>query len=126
MAVRQNRRSVRDYVAEFKNCVDRLSSYDKATLLEMSIWVLEKDLAEKVSMAHPKTLLSAIGIVGDLELAVRFAHRPPVKGSAASSLGLGTQTSCRVVVLEDLFLSNDELQRLSSGLVAQKATTYGV
>lgn len=73
MAMRQNRHSVRDYVARFENYVSRLLYYDKATLLQFLIWGLEKDLAEKVSTDHPKTLLLGIGIAEDLELAVRFA-----------------------------------------------------
>ena len=69
-------------------------SYDEATLLQIFTWGLEKDLVEKVSTAHPKTLLSAIGIAEDLKLAVRFAHRPlVVKGAVASSSGLGIQAN---------------------------------
>ena len=93
MSMRQNRRSVQDYAPEFENCIGRLSSYDKATLLQIFIWGLEKDLPEKVSTTHPKTLLFAIGIAEDLELAIRFVHRPPVKGAVASSLGLGIQAN---------------------------------
>ena len=85
MAMRQNRRSVRDYAAEFENCVGKLLSYDEGMLLQLFIWGLEEDLAEKVSTAHPKTLLSAISITEDLELAIRFAHRSPMKGDATSS-----------------------------------------
>ena len=59
----------------------------------MFIWGLERYLAEKVSTADPKTLLSAMGIVEDLELAIRFAHRPFVKGAAKSLSGMGTQVS---------------------------------
>ena len=92
MVMRQNRhRSVCEYSAEFENCVGRLTLYDEATLLQMFLLVLDKDLAEKVSMAHPKSLLLAISAAKDLELAICFAHRPIVKGSAAaSSSGAGT------------------------------------
>ena len=93
MAMRQNSHNVWDYAAEFENYIGWLSSYDEATLQQILVWGLEKDLAKKMSTTHPKTLLSAIGIAEDLELAVRFAHRPPVKGAATSSSGLGTQTS---------------------------------
>ena len=93
MAMRQNRRSVRDYATKLQNCVGRLSSYDEATLLQMFIWGLEKDLVEKMPTALPKTLLSAIGIAEDLELAVCFAHRPPIKGDVALSSRSGTKAS---------------------------------
>ena len=63
----------------------------------MFIYGLKKDLAEKVSMAHPKTLLSVIGIAEDLEMAIRFAQRPPIKGAATSSFGMGTKASGGIV-----------------------------
>ena len=91
MVMRQNWHSVRDYATEFEKCVGRLMSYDKATLLQMFLWSLNKDLAEKVALVHPKSLLSAISIAEDLELVVCFAHRPVSKGGvSASSLGVGT------------------------------------
>lgn len=69
-------------------------SYDEATLLQMFLWGLDKDLAEKVALAYPKSLQLAISIAEDLELAIRFAHRLVVKGGAvASSSGAGTQTN---------------------------------
>ena len=62
--------------------------------MQMFLWALDKELAEKVALAHPKSLQSAINIAEDLELAVRFAHRPVVKGgAAASSSGTGTQAN---------------------------------
>ena len=91
--MRQNRRSVRDFAAELENYIDRLSLHNKATLLQIFIWKLNKDLVGKVSMAQPKTLLSTIGIVEDLELAIRFAHLPPVKGATATFSGRDTQAS---------------------------------
>ena len=90
MAVCQNRRSVRDYVVEFENYIGWLSSYDEAILLQNFICGLEKDLVEKVSTALPKMLLSAISVVEDLELAICFAHRPPIKGFARTLFGSGT------------------------------------
>ena len=68
-------------------------SHDKATLLQIFIWGLEKDLAEKLSTAHPKTILSAIDIADNLELSIHFAHRSPLKGAVAVSSRLGTQVS---------------------------------
>ena len=94
MVMRQNRRNVREFAAEFENCVGKLTSSDENTLLQMFLWALDKDLAEKVALAHPKSLQSAISIAEDLELAVRFAHRPAIKGgAAASSSGSGTQAN---------------------------------
>ena len=52
--------------------------------MQMFLWGLDKDLAKKVALAHPKSLQSAISIAEDLELAVRFAHRPVVKGRCRS------------------------------------------
>ena len=75
---------------EFDNYVGRLSSYNEATLLQNFIWGLEKDVVEKASIAHPKMPLSTISIVEDLELAVRFAHRPPIKGVTTTLFGSGT------------------------------------
>ena len=94
MVMRQNRRNVREFAADFENCVGKLTSSDENTLMQMFLWALDKDLAEKVALAHPKSLQSAISIAEDLELAVRFAHRPVVKGgAAASSSGTGTQAN---------------------------------
>ena len=90
MAIRQNRRSVCDFVAELENYIGRISLYNEATLLQIFIWGLNKDLVGKVSIAHPKTLLSTIGIVEDLELAIRIAHLPPVKGAVATFSGRDT------------------------------------
>ena len=58
----------------------------------MFIWGPDKDLAEKVSMAHSKSILSAISIAEGSELAVCFAHQPPVKEATGTSTGTGTQT----------------------------------
>ena len=91
MAMRQNRRNVRDFAADFENCVGRLTSSDEATLMQMFLWGLNRDLSEKVAVAHPKSLQSAISIAEDLEPAVRFGHRSVVKGGAAAS-SLGTET----------------------------------
>ena len=94
MVMRQNRRNVREFAADFENCVGKLTSSDENTLMQMFLWALDRDLAEKVALAHPKSLQSAISIAEDLELAVRFAHRPVVKGgAAASSTGTGTQAN---------------------------------
>ena len=94
MVMRQNRRNVREFAADFENCVGKLTSSDENTLMQMFLWALDKELAEKVALAHPKSLQSAISIAEDLELAVRFAHRPVVKGgAAASSSGTGTQAN---------------------------------
>ena len=94
MVMRQNRRNVHEFAADFENCVGKLTSSDENTLMQMFLWALDKELAEKVALAHPKSLQSAISIAEDLELAVRFAHRPVVKGgAAASSSGTGTQAN---------------------------------
>ena len=85
MAMCQNRRSVHEYAAVFENCVGRLSSYDEATLMQIFVWGLGKDLAEKVSTAGPRNLLSEIGLADDIELAIKFADRPPMKGGAAAA-----------------------------------------
>ena len=91
MVMRQNRCNVRDFAADFENCVGKLTSLDEATLMQMLLWALDKKLAKKVALAHPKSLQSAISIAEDLELAVCFAHRPIIKGgAAASSSGTGT------------------------------------
>ena len=91
MVMHQNRHSVHHYAAEFENYVGKLTSYDKATLLHIFLCGLDKDLVEEVSMAHPKSLLSAITIAKDLKLAVHFAHCLVVKGGAiALSSGAGT------------------------------------
>ena len=94
MVMRQNRHNVRKFAADFENCVGKLTSSDENTLMQMFLWALDKELAEKVALAHPKSLQLAISITEDLELAVRFAHRPVVKGgAAASSSGTGTQAN---------------------------------
>ena len=85
MFMRQNKRNVREYSADFENCVGKLTSYDEATLIQIYIWGLERELAEKVSVQNPKTLSAAIGFAEDIELAIKFAHRPPVKGQSGVS-----------------------------------------
>ena len=94
MVMRQNWHNVCEFAADFENCIGKLTSSDEATLMQMFLWALDKELAEKVALAHPKSLQSAISIAEDLELAVRFAHRPVIKGgAAASSSGTGTQAN---------------------------------
>ena len=94
MVMRQNWHNVREFATDFENCVGKLTSSDENTLMQMFLWALDKELAKKVALAHPKSLQSAISIAEDLELAVRFAHRPVVKGgAAASSSGTGTQAN---------------------------------
>ena len=68
MVMRQNRQNVRDFTTYFENYVGKLTSSDEATLMQMFLWGLEKDLAEKVALAHPKSLQSAISIAEDLEV----------------------------------------------------------
>ena len=46
-----------------------------------------------MSTAHPKTLLSTIGIAEDLALAIRFLRSSPLERDAASSSDEGTQTN---------------------------------
>ena len=74
MAMIQNKRTISDYTAEWENYIDSLVPYEKAKLLQIFIWGVDKNLVEKVLTAHPKTLLSDIGTVEDLELAMCFAH----------------------------------------------------
>ena len=94
MVMRQNWHNVCNFAADFENCVSRLTLLDEATLMQMFLWGLDKDLAEKVALAHPKSLQSAISIAEDLELAVHFAHCPVIKGgAAAASSGAGTQAN---------------------------------
>ena len=59
MVMRQNRRNVREFAADFENCVGKLTSSDENTLMQMFLWALDRDLAEKVALAHPKSLQSA-------------------------------------------------------------------
>ena len=79
VAMRQYGRPVAEYAAEFENSVGKLSSSDEATLLQFFIWGLDKEMAEKVATQKPLSLSSAISIADELELAIKFAHRPPAK-----------------------------------------------
>ena len=55
-----------------------------------------------------------------------YAARPRHSQNRCFLPSLASKPLCRVVVLEYALLGNDETQRLSSGLVAQTAATYGV
>ena len=76
MTLQQGNRSVREYAAEFEKNTGRLDSSDEATLLQLFVWGLQRDIAEKVSLAHPTSLANAIAAAEEIELAVRFSRRP--------------------------------------------------
>ena len=56
MVMRQNWCNVREFAADFENYVGKLMSSDEATLMQMFLWGLDRDLSEKVALAHPKSL----------------------------------------------------------------------
>ena len=47
MVMRQNRRNVREFAADFENCVGKLTSSDENTLMQMFLWALDRELAER-------------------------------------------------------------------------------
>ena len=79
VAMRQNGRPVAEYSAQFENCVGKLQSSDQPTLVQFYIWGLDPALAEKVVVGKPQTISAAVALADDLELAVKFAHRPPAR-----------------------------------------------
>ena len=76
MTLQQGNQLVREYATEFEKNTDRLDSSDEATLLQLFVWGLQRDIAEKVSLAHPTSLANAIAAAEEIELAVRFSRRP--------------------------------------------------
>ena len=79
VAMRQNGRPVVEYSAQFENSVGKLQSSDEPTLVQFYIWGLDPTLAEKVAIGKPQTISAAVALADDLELAVKFAHRPPAQ-----------------------------------------------
>ena len=76
MTLQQGNRLVREYAAEFEKNTGLLDSSDEATLLHSFVWGLQRDIAEKVFLAHPTSLANAIAAAEEIEHAVRFSRRP--------------------------------------------------
>ena len=53
-----------------------MDSSDEETLLQLFVWGLQRDIAEKVSLAHLTSLTNAIAAAEEIELAVRLSRRP--------------------------------------------------
>ena len=86
---------MREYAAEFEKNTGRLESSDEATLMQLFIGGLQRDIAEKVSLTHPVSLASAISAAEEIELAVRFSRRPAAHaqragGQRTTNVGTGT------------------------------------
>ena len=78
----QGTKPVREYVAEFDLNTGSLDSFNEVTLMQFFIWVLHKDIVERVSITHPTSLSQAIATAEEIEVAVTFSRRPPVRTSA--------------------------------------------
>ena len=65
--------------------IGRLDSSNEATLMQVYIWGLHRDIVEQVSIMHPTSLSQAIASAKEIELAVKFSCRPPVRHSGNSS-----------------------------------------
>ena len=76
MTLLQGNRSVLEFAAEFEKNTGRLDSSDEATLLQLFVWGFQRDIAEKVSLAHPTSLANAIAAAEEIELVIRFSRRP--------------------------------------------------
>lgn len=64
--------------------------------MQIFIWGLQKDLAEKVSIEHPASLAQAISTAEEIELAIKFSRRPVVKSqSHPSGNGAGKFSTTR-------------------------------
>ena len=70
---------------EFELNTGRLDSSDEATLMQFFIWGLHRDIAERVSIMHPTSLSQAIASAEEIELAVKFSRRPPIRHSSANT-----------------------------------------
>ena len=84
MTLQQGNRPVREYAADFEKNTGRLESSDEATLMQLFIWGLQRDIAEKVSLKHPTSLVYAISVAEEIELAVQFSCRLAVHAQHAS------------------------------------------
>ena len=85
MFIKQGKRSVREYAADFESNMGRLESYDEGMLLNMFIWGLQPQLAQAVSMKYPQSISQAIGYAETIELAIRTSQRPSGSGGSSGS-----------------------------------------
>ena len=76
MTLQQVNQLVREYAAGFEKNTGRLDSSDETTLLQLFVWCLQRDIAEKASLAHPTSLANAIVVAQEIELVVHFSRRP--------------------------------------------------
>ena len=52
-----------------------MDSSDEATLLQLFVWGLQRDITEKMSLAHPTSLANATAAAEEIELALHFSRR---------------------------------------------------
>ena len=74
MSIKQGKRKMRDYTAEFQTLMDRLHSYDENWMVNIFIWGLQPHIARSVSAAQPTTVLEAINVAESIDHALRACN----------------------------------------------------
>ena len=82
MDIKQGKRKMAEYTAEFQALLNRLPSYDEPWMIDIFIWGLQPHIARIVSISRPKTVVEAMTMAEEIDHAIRASQKCHLMGQA--------------------------------------------